>query len=367
MTVKDAANSCIKNIKTQLGSTSAQYLEESKLESLNGSFVKFCGLIISESQEDHYFLPLKLNKDGDWSNVGLFKDPDNLDADSEELAFSFESLMPRKSLKVASIPGWSAWSKANFGDQNLESIDVIVYDEHDMEACRVGSVYEFYGVFQYVEGIPELHLVKLCAPENGIGYISPNAELEATSTRQSLLSYLSEFFGSNQTAAKLFLANQVSLIAERKSGLLNSLLIGHLPINFVFSKDAADAKATPIQNLVELLRPASTYLPIDATSLGNEQFSPSIDAATGTLSRGALQLAPGTHLLIDETCLEQGQLSELATANIKAVMELLDHQHVSYNFGYQSVDITCDYPLIGVSKGKSIFKVFSLIIEVHIF
>lgn len=349
--MRDAANSCFKHIKSELNDLTAEHVDESKL--VNGSFVKFCGLIVSESQEDHYFLPLKLNKDGDWSNVGLFKDPDNLDADSEELAFSFEALMPRKSFKVASIPGWSAWSKALFGRQTVESIDVIVYAEHDMESCRVGTVCEFYGILQVLEGEAELHLVKLAQDI----IVNPNVELDAATTRQSLLSFLSKFFGSNQTAATLFLANQVSMIAERKSGLLNSLLIGHLPINLVLSKDNPDSKAASLQELVQLLRPASKYIPIDVASLDAEQFSPSIDSATGVFSRGGLQMAPGTHLIIDESCLEQGQLSEKATANLKALMELLDHQHVSYNFGFQSVEIPCDYPLIGVSKGKSIFKV----------
>jgi hypothetical protein len=235
-----------------------------------------------------------------------------------------------------------------------------------MEACRVGNVYEFFGIFQFVEGIPELHLVKFTRSDNDIGYVDSDLEIDVLSMRKSLLNYLCEFFGSSQTAAKLFLANQVSSISERKPGLLNSLLIGHLPVNFVLSSKVLESKTVHIQELLEQLRPAFKLISISAVALDNEQLSPSLNSATGALNQGTLQLAPGTHLLIDETCLEQGQLSEKATANLKALMELLDHQHVSYDFGYQSVEIPCDYPIIGISKGKSIFKVL-LVYSLHIY
>jgi len=152
--------------------------------------------------------------------------------------------------------------------------------------------------------------------------------------------------------ARLFVAHLVSRIDERNTGLINSLLIGYLPLNFKISEGSPSA----LHELVSLLRPLLVSFSIDAVNLDFIQFPPGLDLETGTLKRGAFQLAQGTHIVLDETKLTACNLSEKATVNLKALMDLLDHQQVNIDFGFQSCQITVDYPILSISNGKSIFS-----------
>lgn len=86
-------------------------------------------------------------------------------------------------------------------------------------------------------------------------------------------------------------------------------------------------------------------------------LSPSFNADTAELEKGRLQLAKGTHLVLDETKLAECQFSERATKNIQALLELLDHQHVAFDFGVQCVQIKTDLPILSVSSGKPILPI----------
>lgn len=142
---------------------------------------------------------------------------------------------------------------------------------------------------------------------------------------------------------------------DRIPGLLNSLLLGHFPLNIRLEGGCGSAE--DLHKLVSSLMPAVCPLEISPEALGAVALSPSFNADTNELEKGRLQLAKGTHLIVDETKLAECQFNERATKNIQALMELLDHQHVTFDFGVQSVEIKTDLPILSVSSGKSILPI----------
>lgn len=135
---------------------------------------------------------------------------------------------------------------------------------------------------------------------------------------------------------------------------MNSLLIGNFPLNLNI---ASGCQPSILVDLLRLLRPCVYLMSIDQNTLEGSSFSPSLNDTTTTLDRGLLQLSTGTHLVLDETNLTEGNLSERAARNIQSVIDLLDHQHISLDFKVQVVHLKTDYPLLSLSTGKSIFSV----------
>ena len=78
------------------------------------------------------------------------------------------------------------------------------------------------------------------------------------------------------------------------------------------------------------------------------QLSPRKDYAANRLRAGALQLVPGTHLLVDETALEPGRLSEVGVRNLAALGQVIQHQTVAYDFQFHKTEFECDLVSVGV-------------------
>lgn len=72
------------------------------------------------------------------------------------------------------------------------------------------------------------------------------------------------------------------------------------------------------------------------------RLSPRKDYSANRLQAGALQLVSGTHLLLDETALEPGQLSEVGVRNLAALGHVIQRQTVTYDFQYHTTEFECD-------------------------
>ena len=79
------------------------------------------------------------------------------------------------------------------------------------------------------------------------------------------------------------------------------------------------------------------------------RLSPRKDYSANRLVAGALQLIPGTHLLVDETALEPGRLSEVGVRNLAALGHVIQHQTVTYDFQFHTTEFECDLVRVGVA------------------
>lgn len=70
-----------------------------------------------------------------------------------------------------------------------------------------------------------------------------------------------------------------------------------------------------------------------------------------------LQLSKDTHLIIDETCLEQGRLDSVGVGNITALANMINTQKVEYDFKYYKMEFDSDISVLILSEGKSLLPV----------
>merc|ERR1712141_139662 len=61
----------------------------------------------------------------------------------------------------------------------------------------------------------------------------------------------------------------------------------------------------------------------------------------------------GTHLLLDETVMENGQLTSEGLKNLTAIGHLISWQKVEYNFNYHQIEFISDVPALVLSDGRS--------------
>lgn len=82
------------------------------------------------------------------------------------------------------------------------------------------------------------------------------------------------------------------------------------------------------------------------------------DNEADRIQAGALQLVAGTHLVLDETALEQGQLQDRGVKNVLALQDLIKKQVVSFEFEHTPpIEFGTDVPVLVFSEGKSMFPV----------
>ena len=70
-----------------------------------------------------------------------------------------------------------------------------------------------------------------------------------------------------------------------------------------------------------------------------------------------LKLPANTRVIIDETKLDEGKLTEVGFKNFSALQKLVSEQTVEYNFTVYSKEFHVNYPTLIISKSKSILAV----------
>ncbi|TYK04547.1 mini-chromosome maintenance complex-binding protein [Cucumis melo var. makuwa] len=142
--------------------------------------------------------------------------------------------------------------------------------------------------------------------------------------RTALLNHLTIALGNDAVAAQYLLLHLLSKVHAR----VDSMAVGKLSLNLTgFNKE------------MEYLNTAS--------------LAPKKDYEINRLVPGVLQLAEGSHLMIDETQLEVGTLSLLGVENARLLKNLMELQKVEYDFKYYKMDMTTDVQLLILSEGKS--------------
>eukprot|EP00961_Rhodomonas_salina_P225410 3047616-Rhodomonas_salina.2 len=174
----------------------------------------------------------------------------------------------------------------------------------------------------------------------------------------------------------------------------------------------SESAVQPLLETIKLLLPAVGHLPMTTKNLGEKLMVPRKDYDTETLHSGALQLAPGTQLVVDQTVMEPGQLSETgvrpccdaalgvmdargcaeltaaprsdmvcllhdacnalppnapkthtllspnaAVRNMSALQALTTHQLLPFDFSFYNVEFPMDVGILVASEGKPLIHV----------
>lgn len=81
---------------------------------------------------------------------------------------------------------------------------------------------------------------------------------------------------------------------------------------------------------------------------------------------GILQLSAHTHLVLDETCLEPGQLDSNGVHNVAALGTLISQQKVDYDFQFYKLEFQTDIPVLVLSEGKSLLPVSLNVFQIYV-
>lgn len=171
-------------------------------------------------------------------------------------------------------------------------------------------------------------------------------QLDFTQVRDEILDLLTVLTGEKK-ASELLLLSLVSRIYMRKD--LETL--GKFNVNFthadqpvkVLAEDGKEVKQQSVADLVlaviRRLLPFTVRFDIDVKSLNNIALQPKKDHNLNCLTRGKLQMANDTLLLLDETHLDVGTLGEKAVKNLQVLNNLIQNQTLMYDFVYYEVII----------------------------
>lgn len=259
---------------------------------------------------------------------------------------------------------------------------VKVYSE-DESVMKVGQTYEFLGVFCIPPELAEfeddnddselahwpaskvlrLHAISF-RPVTNNDYLTPDPSDSANfpsavneiksnlnTVRTSLLQYLQAVCGGDSAAAVLLLCHLVSRVHLKQHGKA----VGKLSLNLSLPADSENTNFSDVlSSLYHMLLPRVQAFKVDVPSLTAKKLYPVKDYESNCLSPSALQMAPGTAMILDETEMSSGNLNDTGCRNVRALAKISMDQSLEYDFVYHTLDFDVDFPLLVVSKGTSI-------------
>lgn len=318
---------------------SKEFIHES-----DGALVRFIGMIQHDSLGEQFYVPFGLDGNGNVCNIGLFAGSRD---DGRAIIKYSSDLAGRRMVVVMSPPHTNVRCQQKYL--------ALIYNDKD---TRVNDLVEIYGILdcvrdneddqEYPNTLPKIHVLSM-QPYHLQSKDVPDICITKAQISSSLHTY-----GFCQLSAEKLICSLLSRVANRTTGIMSSLLIGNYPLNIRIKPGVA---CDGIVRVLTSMASYSTVLNLSLDTLERSAFVSKMNYETGELEQGLLQVPDGTLILIDERLLDAGNLSELATRNIQALIELISHQRVHYDFGGQDIPINMDVPIISISYGKSILPV----------
>ncbi|KAJ1860619.1 hypothetical protein LPJ73_001305 [Coemansia sp. RSA 2703] len=226
-------------------------------------------------------------------------------------------------------------------------------EEHGEEAGDVSAGAEWPCLHTIFHDPVSLDSIAPGLPDIAVG--------EHLDRRSMCLSYLTTVLGGDDLAAHYLLLHLLSNTVDVqgvKVGKLSLNLIGfpaakkdtEVSGGFVLtnlaSKMIGDALAQLVSRCVEI--------PFELKLLNKSSFLP--NAESGDLHSGVLQLAHGTQIVCDETCLHEGTLNERGVRNLQALQTVILDQSVTYLYPFQPIEMGTNLRILVLSIGKSILQ-----------
>lgn len=210
--------------------------------------------------------------------------------------------------------------------------------------------------------IPRLHAVIV----KKLDHINPLYEnvplslqgqnVNAVELYKDLKLVLSQCLFEDTVAADYLLAHLISTVHTRN----DAQALGQMSINLSnIPTEVLPDYTTQLYQVIEQLLPASHYFPMTLDNMNTNQFVPKKDYKTNKLTSGLLQLAPHTHLVLDETRLQAGKLEAAGVEAVKNLAQLINQQRLKYNFQYYEIEFDTDVPVMILSEGRTMLPVDS--------
>ncbi|KAH9515258.1 hypothetical protein Btru_014015, partial [Bulinus truncatus] len=172
---------------------------------------------------------------------------------------------------------------------------------------------------------------------------------DAASIRIELLSILQHALLNDRLAAEYLLCHLISSIYARA----DVLPLGKLCVNI--SCCPVTQKFTKfLHHLISQLTSQSVILDMSIENMNSLRLVPQKNYQTNRITAGMLQLAPSTHLVLDETVMQQGQLNNTGVLNVKALADVINWQKVDYDFQWHPIPVPTNINVLTLSEGESL-------------
>ncbi|KAJ4842611.1 hypothetical protein Tsubulata_025127 [Turnera subulata] len=257
---------------------------------------------------------------------------------------------------------------------------VKIYDSPDSD-LQLNNVFEFIGVLTFDSDIPADKDARddfssslcdeelVCLPPSKVPRLhciihrklelpdflcrspvtEPNPHL-VKRIREDLLKHLTTIFGNDGVVAHFVLLHLLSKVHAR----LDNMAVGKFSLNLTgLSKESVSVFGSQLSVALKNLLPFTKFIPLTVGYLNSASLAPKKDYQLNRLISGVLQLAEGSHLIIDETQLEAGTLNSVGVGNASLLKGLTEFQKVKYDFQYYSMEMEADIKLLILSEGKS--------------
>ncbi|GAB1607546.1 mini-chromosome maintenance complex-binding protein-like [Argonauta hians] len=222
--------------------------------------------------------------------------------------------------------------------------------------------------------VPRLHAVVVARLEHNNPWLLPSINKDGRdkilaetgedlkTLRRRLLELLQQVAFGDSLAAEYLLCHLISSVYF-SSGLLP---IGKLSLN-LSKVPPSFGYARLLHQFISSLVTKCYLLPLSLSYLNGRSFNPQKDYSKNRLKSSVLQMSKQTHLVLDETQLEAGQLNVEGHKNIKTLESVIRVQKIQYDFGFYQRDYDANIEVICLSEGKSILPSdVHIPLEIHI-
>ncbi|KAJ0178498.1 hypothetical protein K1T71_006321 [Dendrolimus kikuchii] len=174
---------------------------------------------------------------------------------------------------------------------------------------------------------------------------------EANMAREHLLKALTELLLGDGLAAEYLICHLIACVYLRQ----DALTLGQFCLNLSNVPMKKYPKyAQQLYDVIKQFVTKSYYLPLTIDNMNTLTLLPKKDYECNRLTSGVLQLSKNTHLVIDETRMEQGRLDAAGVGNVTALANMITTQKVEYDFKYYKMEFDSDISVFILSEGKSL-------------
>ena len=172
---------------------------------------------------------------------------------------------------------------------------------------------------------------------------------EASQCSAKLHAILTKALMGDSLAADYLICHLVARIYSRQ----DVLTLGKFSLNLI-GVPLVENYTKKLTALLQLLMSKSHYLALNVENFNKSSFLPKKDNHENRLISGLLQLSKGTHLILDETQMTNGELNPEGLRNLTALGNLIRWQKGEYNFSYHQLEYPKDIPCLTMSEGRSL-------------
>ncbi|XP_050475453.1 mini-chromosome maintenance complex-binding protein isoform X1 [Bombus huntii] len=198
--------------------------------------------------------------------------------------------------------------------------------------------------------VPRLHAIKIIHSTKQDMTIVPQVISNAELIRSDLHLILSQLLFGDHLAADYLICHLLSSVYMKR----DYFCLGTYPLNIThFSVTKCKEFPKYLYKFLTLFIKKSYLLEITLENLNNLTLLPKKDYECNRLTSGVLQLSDNTHLVIDETGLTTGQITQAGRENYNAICDLINFQKVTYDFEFYKIEYETDIPVLILSEAKS--------------